>query len=48
MDEMVESGKVVTFKGKIITAAGNEVEQEVTRIGVFNAVSNGQILKKPA
>jgi len=45
MDEMVESGKVVTFKGKIITAAGNEVEQEVTRIGVFNAVSNGQFLR---
>jgi biopolymer transport protein ExbB len=45
MDEMVESGKVVTFKGKIVTAAGNEVEQDVTRIGVFNAVSNGHFLK---
>jgi biopolymer transport protein ExbB len=45
MDEMVESGKVVTFKGKIVTAAGNEVEQEVTRIGVFNAVSNGHFLR---
>jgi biopolymer transport protein ExbB len=45
MDEMVESGKVVTFKGKIVTAAGNEVEQDVTRIGVFNAVSQGHFLR---
>ncbi len=45
MDEMVESGKVVKFKGKIVTAAGNEVEQDVTRVGVFNAVSNGHFLR---
>jgi biopolymer transport protein ExbB len=45
MDEMVESGKVVTFPGKIITAAGNEIEQDVTRVGVFNAVSNGRFLR---
>jgi biopolymer transport protein ExbB len=45
MDEMVESGKVVTFPGKIVTAAGNEIEQEVTRIGVFNAVSAGRFLR---
>lgn len=45
MDEMVESGKVVTFPGKIVTAAGNEIEQDVTRIGVFNAVSKGHFLR---
>lgn len=45
IDEMVESGKVATFNGKIITATGNEVEQEVTRIGVFNAVSQGRFLR---
>ncbi|MGB1800945.1 MAG: MotA/TolQ/ExbB proton channel family protein, partial [Gammaproteobacteria bacterium] len=45
MDEMVESGKVVKFKGKIVTAAGNEVEQDVTRVGVFNAVSQGHFLR---
>lgn len=45
MDEMVESGKVVTFPGKIVTAAGYEIEQEVTRIGVFNAVSKGLFLR---
>jgi biopolymer transport protein ExbB len=45
MDEMVEAGKVVTFPGKIVTAAGNEIEQNVTRIGVFNAVSAGRFLR---
>jgi biopolymer transport protein ExbB len=45
LDEMVESGKVVTFPGKIVTAAGNEIEQDVTRIGVFNAVSAGRFLR---
>ena len=45
MDEMVESGKIVTFPGKIVTAAGNEIEQDVTRIGVFNAVSAGRFLR---
>ncbi len=45
IDEMVESGKVVTFPGKIVTAAGNEIEQDVTRIGVFNAVSAGRFLR---
>ncbi len=48
MDEMVESGKVVTFPGKIVTAAGNEIEQDVTRIGVFNAVSAGRFLRNLA
>jgi biopolymer transport protein ExbB len=42
---MVESGKVITFPGKIVTAAGNEIEQDVTRIGVFNAVSAGRFLR---
>ena len=45
MDEMVESGKVVRFPGKIVTASGNEVEQDITRIGVFNAISAGRFLR---
>ena len=45
MEEMVESGKVVKFPGKIVTASGNEVEQEITRIGVFNAISAGRFLR---
>lgn len=42
--EMTESGKVVKFKTNIITADGDDVEREITRIGVFNAVSNGKYL----
>ena len=45
MDEMVESGKVVRFPGTIVTASGNEMEQEITRIGVFNAISDGRFLR---
>ncbi len=45
LDEMAESAKVVTFPAKIITNTGNEVEQNVTRVGVFNAVSNGHYLR---
>ena len=45
LEEMVESGKVVTFPANLITNTGNEVEQAVTRIGVFNAVSNGRFLR---
>ena len=33
MEEMVESGKVVKFPGKIVTASGNEVEQDGTSQG---------------
>lgn len=42
--EMVESGKVVKFQGKVITADGKEQDQTITRIGLFNAVSEGNYL----
>lgn len=42
--EMGETGKIVTFPARIINAAGTEVEQNVTRVGVFNAVANGHFL----
>lgn len=45
MTEMTESGKVVTFPGKVTKVNGQEVEQDVTRIGVFNLVSNGAYLQ---
>ncbi len=45
LDEMVESGKVVRFPANIITSDGREVEQEVIRVGAFNAISNGQFLR---
>ena len=43
--EMTESGKVVKFPGKIIRANGIEDSAQITRIGVFNAVSEGKFLR---
>ncbi|MEE8320302.1 MAG: MotA/TolQ/ExbB proton channel family protein [Gammaproteobacteria bacterium] len=45
LDEMTESGKVATFKATVITSGGDEKEQDVTRVGVFNAVSGGHFLR---
>jgi biopolymer transport protein ExbB len=42
--EMTESGRVVKFPLEIIKANGDKVTQEVTRIGVFNLVSQGKYL----
>ncbi len=43
--EITESGKVVRFNTSVITATGEEIEQEVTRIGAFNVVSQGKYLR---
>ncbi len=43
--EMVESGKVVRFPTTVITADGEELEQEVVRVGTFNIVSDGKYLQ---
>ncbi len=43
--EITESGKVVRFKTNVITSTGDEIEQEVIRVGAFNVVSNGRYLK---
>ncbi|PCJ86478.1 MAG: energy transducer TonB [Thiotrichaceae bacterium] len=43
--EMTESAKVVRFNSKVITAQGEEVNRPVTRIGLFNVVSNGKYLQ---
>ena len=45
LTEMTESGKVSTFKGPVTLVDGSKVEQEVTRIGVFNLVSDGKYLR---
>ena len=45
LDEMAESGRVVTFPSLLITSAGDEIERQVTRIGVFNAVAGGHFLR---
>jgi biopolymer transport protein ExbB len=45
LEEMSEAGKIVTFPAKIITSIGDETEQNVTRVGIFNVVSNGRFLR---
>ncbi len=45
LDEMAESAKVVSFPANIILNTGEEVEQSVTRVGVFNTYSNGHYLR---
>lgn len=42
--EMVEGGKVVKFPSTIISANGEQVQQQVVRVGVFNLLSNGSYL----
>ncbi|MDX2418340.1 MAG: MotA/TolQ/ExbB proton channel family protein [Xanthomonadales bacterium] len=43
--EMTESSKVVTFTANVVNASGEENQQEVTRIGAFNVVSEGKYLE---
>jgi len=43
--EMTESGKVVTFTTNVVNSVGEENQQEVTRIGSFNVVSEGKYLE---
>lgn len=45
IDEMHEAGKVTRFTGPVITLDGEEKQQTVTRIGAFNAVSEGKFLR---
>ncbi len=42
--EMTESGKTVTFPARVIAANGDEEQRDVTRIGLFNVVSNGNYM----
>ena len=43
--EMTESGRVVRMPVEVITANGDKVTRPVTRIGVFNLVSDGKYLQ---
>ena len=43
--EMVESGRVVTRSLPVVDARGLEVEQDVTRVGLFNVVAQGKFLQ---
>jgi len=42
--EMVEGGKVVSFPATVVKANGEQAQQEVVRVGVFNLLSNGAYL----
>lgn len=42
--EMTESGKVVKFRTSVVTPNGKSHETDVTRVGVFTAVSKGKFL----
>jgi biopolymer transport protein ExbB len=44
-EEMTESGKITQFTVPVITAEGVVEDQQVTRIGVFTAFSNGKFLR---
>lgn len=43
--EMTESGKVVTYPGKVVKVDGTEQDQQILRVGVFNVVSDGRFLR---
>ncbi len=43
--EISESGKVVRFNATLIKPQGDELQQVVTRAGVFTSVSNGAFLR---
>lgn len=45
LTEVSESGKVVRFNAAVIKPHGEEAVQEVTRVGVFNAISDGAFLR---
>ncbi|MEE4659162.1 MAG: MotA/TolQ/ExbB proton channel family protein [Halieaceae bacterium] len=43
--EMVESGRIVTRSLPVVSAEGVEEQRPVTRVGLFNAVSDGKFLQ---
>ncbi len=42
--EMIESGKVVRFKTRIVTVDGDQDDVEVIRVGTFNAIARDHFL----
>jgi biopolymer transport protein ExbB len=45
LEEMTQSGKVAQFSAPVITADGQQQNETVTRVGVFNSFANGQYLR---
>jgi len=44
-EEMTESGKVTTYQGKVVAAAGDSRDTSITRIGNFVAYSDNEFLR---
>ncbi|MEN8179744.1 MAG: MotA/TolQ/ExbB proton channel family protein [Pseudomonadota bacterium] len=44
-EEMTESGKVSRFRGPVVAVDGTEEQRHITRVGVFNVVSDGKFLQ---
>lgn len=45
LEEMVESGKIVRFTDTIVSEEGTPIEEEVIRVGVFNAINQDGFLR---
>ncbi|HEX7047558.1 MAG TPA: MotA/TolQ/ExbB proton channel family protein [Gammaproteobacteria bacterium] len=45
LEEMVKGGKVVRFTDTVVNEDGTPVEQDVVRVGVFNAINNEGFLR---
>lgn len=45
LDEIIQSGQVSTYEGEITLQNGQSATQNITRIGLFSAFSNGNFLK---
>lgn len=45
LDEMEQSGRVYRFNTAVIAANGEQQDSQVTRIGTFNALADGQYLR---
>lgn len=45
LEEMVQSGKVVSFPASVVQSHGQQDKQIVTRVGTFNAISQGRYLR---
>lgn len=43
--ETIEGGKVVKFSGTVVTPEGEQLTQDVVRIGTYNLISNGKYLE---
>ena len=45
LEEMIQSGQVVKFPATVLDPDGAESQRDIVRVGVFNAVSQGQYLR---